>query len=441
MPSLPCADGFEGFSPVSEPLFGSVSVPGSKSESNRALVCAAMANGTSSIMAIASGDDTDRMITGLCKMGANIERRDPDVVVTGPIDTTAQDAVEIDCGLAGTTSRFLTAVAALRAGDTTITGAAPLRKRPMAELHVLLASLGVSVASELNRLPATVRGGHFGRVGKDDALAGSPAFRIEARGDTSSQFVSSIMMIAPYVGGIEIRLPENVVSREYLDVTARVMRAFGASVDVDRRTIGVQATPYRPTDYRVNRDWSSASYVFAAAAIAGGGVTVAGLATGTSQPEEAFLAVLTAMGCEVSFDTTGVTVRRDVDRPLRGVDVDMSTMSDLVPTLAAVAVCGDTPSRIRGVGFIRAKESDRLGDLATELNACGASVEVTTDGLRIDPSPLHGHQVDAHDDHRLAMSLALLSLRTPGVCIGSPDVVSKSWPTFWTDMREGLALT
>jgi 3-phosphoshikimate 1-carboxyvinyltransferase len=412
------------------PLQGTVEVPGSKSVSNRALVCAALAVGASRVHGVADGDDTARMVQGLRQLGVRIDADASDLVVHGPIDVDGAPTT-IDAGLAGTTSRFLTAVAALRSKPTVVTGAEALRRRPMGDLHRLLRELGADVvAGTEGRLPVTVSG-----------LRASPdARRLVARGDVSSQFVSAVMMVAPCIGGVRLALAGDVPSRGYLKMTADVMTRFGARVAVSNDGIEVSSTPYRAGEFVVPADWSSAGYPFAAAAIAGGEVRVPGLRDDGTQPEAGFVEVLKRMGCTARTDERGIAVLRDPGTALRGVDADMSAMSDLVPTLAAVAVCATTPTRIRGVGFIRNKESDRIGDLAAELRECGAEVGVHDDGLSIEPSRLRGCVVQPHDDHRLAMSLALLSLREPGIMVADAAVVGKSWPAYWTAMRLGLGL-
>lgn len=435
----------DSFAPRPQPLHGRVDVPGSKSISNRALVCAALASGVSKLVGLAGGDDTLRMIDGLRRLGVRIDgdatAPTASVSITGPVDRTRRGSVEIDAGLAGTTSRFLTAVAALCTGRTTITGGAGLRARPMAELHRILREIGAGVHSERDGfLPVTVEG-----IGPIVNVPGHPNDGIglpdvHVRGDVSSQFISAVMMIAPLLGGLRLHLDGPVVSRGYLDMTAHTMGEFGAMVELGVERIDVRGTPYEPSSFEVDADWSSASYPFAAAAIAGGTVTVPRLRRNGLQPEEAFVEVLERMGCIVSIDAAGVTISRARHTPLVGIDADMSAMSDLVPTLAAIAACADGPSRITGVGFIRGKESDRLGDLAGEINACGGRVEVLEDGLAIEPAPLRAATVNAHDDHRLAMSLALLGLRRDGIGVAEPAVVGKSWPSYWSDMRSGLGL-
>jgi 3-phosphoshikimate 1-carboxyvinyltransferase len=436
----------EAFGVRAGPIDGLVEVPGSKSVSNRALVCAALATGSSTLVGVAGGDDTRRMMDGLRQLGVSIDSGTrgslEKVDVIGPIDRRRRNDIEIDAGLAGTTSRFLTAVAVLCPGRTTITGGAGLLARPMAELHRTLRNLGADLHSERDGfLPVTVRG-----FDPEDAPTSDGRIlrrrhgELLVKGDVSSQFISAIMMIAPLLGGLRIRLDGPVVSHGYLDMTARVMREFGGVVDVGVGGVVVKGGSYAAAKFAVDADWSSASYPFAAAAIAGGTVTVPRLLRDGLQPEEDFLGVLQRMGCDVHSGPEGATVARDPRRPLVGVDVDMSAMSDLVPTLAAIAVCAAGTTRISGVGFIRGKESDRLGDLAREIAACGGRVEVLSDGLRIEPARLHPAVIDAHDDHRLAMALALLGLHCEGIRVAEPAVVAKSWPGYWSDMRSGLGL-
>ncbi|MFM7307889.1 MAG: 3-phosphoshikimate 1-carboxyvinyltransferase, partial [Actinomycetota bacterium] len=254
---------------------------------------------------------------------------------------------------------------------------------------------------------------------------------------------------------LEIVIDGPVVSREYLHMTAHVMSDFGAAVNISaavdivsdendndmagsRTVVRVGAGRYTATTFRVDADWSSASYPLAAAAIAGGVVRVPSLRADSAQPEAGFVSVLTTMGCSVKHvndsNFVGVEVSR-TSAPLRGGNFDMSAMSDLVPTLAAVAACATTATEIRGVGFIRAKESDRISDLARELRKCGTEVTELNDGLRIQPRSLTAATIDPHEDHRLAMALALLGLRQPGVVVSNPGVVGKSWPRYWQAMH------
>ena len=410
------------------PVIAQVDVPPSKSIVNRALVCAALAEGTSEIVGVAPGDDTAAMIDCLqrlgCGIGIRLTDRDrvADVIGTGAALTPGP--LRLEAGLAGTTSRFVTALCALGVGEYTIDGAPPLRARPMGPLHDSLAALGASVtpAETAGHLPVTVSG---------------PLRRADAvmmPGDVSSQYVTALMLIAPYIpGGLKLWLSSGLVSRPYLEITRSVMAAFGVTdVDIKDRHITVGPGEYVAADYVVEPDASSASYPLAAAAMVGGAVSVPGLGTDSVQGDARFIDILAAMGCIVSAGPTETVVMRRRDSPLRGVDIDMADISDLVPTLAVVATQAVTPTRISGVGFIRGKESDRLGDLANELAKTGALVTVEPDGLLIEPTDLlHGARLETHHDHRLAMAFGLLGLVVDGIEIADPAVVSKSWPSYW----------
>ncbi|MEM1334343.1 MAG: 3-phosphoshikimate 1-carboxyvinyltransferase, partial [Actinomycetota bacterium] len=336
--------------------------------------------------------------------------------------------VTLPTRLAGTTSRFITAVAALGPGPYLVDGEPPLRSRPMAPLHDSLRSLGATVepGETWGHLPVTVSG----------PLRGADA--IVMPGDVSSQYVTALMLIAPLLpGGLRLGLSTELVSRPYVDITRTVMDAFGADgVDVEHRRIAVEPTGYRATDFLVEPDASSASYPLAAAAVSSGAVTVPRLGRDSVQGDAAFVDLLELMGCTTVVGPNDTVVLRRPDTPLRGIEVDMSDVSDLVPTMAVVATQAVTPTRITGVGFIRAKESDRLGDLAAELGKVGADVTVEEDGLLIRPvAELHGARLSTHHDHRLAMAFGVLGLVVDGVEVIEPDVVSKSWPGFWDELE------
>jgi 3-phosphoshikimate 1-carboxyvinyltransferase len=404
------------------PVDAVVRVPGSKSIANRALVCATLASGESRLAGLPAGDDTVAMVDALRALGIAIDVTGDAAVVAGCDGRPGPARGVLHARLAGTTSRFLTAVAALAAGAVTIDGDPPLRRRPMAPLHDALVALGARVTplGEPGHLPVEVAGPLHGGA-------------VLLPGDVSSQYVTALMLVGPYVpGGIQIRLTSDLVSRPYVAITAAVMASFGVGdvrVGVDR--IDVPAGTYVGTRLAIEPDASSASYPFAVAALVGGTVRVDGLGAHAVQGDARFADLLAAMGCAVRRDETGTTVSRDVSVPLRGIDVDMADVSDLVPTVAVVAATATTPTRIRGVGFIRSKESDRLGDLATELARTGAAVTETVDGLEIEPAVLHGARLTTHDDHRLAMAFGALGTAVAGIVVETPDVVSKSWPGYW----------
>lgn len=409
------------------PVDGTVRVPGSKSIANRALVIAALADGDSELVGVPDGDDTVAMLDGLGDLGIDLEAVAGNVLVAGGGGVVRAGGC-VQAGLAGTTSRFLTAVAALADGTVVIDGDPPLRTRPMAHLHASLVALGARVehGETSGHLPVSVSGPL--RVGGAVSLPG----------DVSSQFVTALMLVAPLLdGGLRIDLTSPLVSMPYVRLTAAVMAEFGAGdIVVDAQDIRVPAGRYRGCRFSVEPDASSASYPLAIAAARGGSVTIAGLTTESRQGDIAIVDLLAAMGCDISADTSAITVCRKVEVPLRGIDVDMADISDLVPTIAAMAVTATSPTKIRGVGFIRTKESDRIGDLAAELRKTGASIDETEDGLRIDPvgggaAGLHGAELSTHHDHRLAMAFAVLGSVVDGIVVDGAGVVSKSWPGFW----------
>jgi 3-phosphoshikimate 1-carboxyvinyltransferase len=410
------------------PVIADVAVPPSKSISNRALICAALADGESEVVGLAPGDDTAAMIECLAALGVPVGlshadgRQVANVIGTGGAFPVGP--ITLNARLAGTTSRFITAVAALGPGPYLIDGDPPLRLRPMAALHDSLYSLGARLepGADWGHLPVTVSG----------PLGGADA--IVMPGDVSSQYVTALMLIAPMIrDGLRLGLSTTLVSRPYIEITKAVMESFGATgVEIAHRHVHVSESSYAGTRYEVEPDASSASYPLAAAAMVGGAVSVRGLGRASLQGDAVFCDVLERMGCLVTVGEFDTVVMRRRDTPLRGIEIDMADISDLVPTMAVVATQATTPTRITGVGFIRNKESDRLGDLATELQKLGARITVDDDGLTIVPTDLlSGARLDTHHDHRLAMSFGLLGLVVDGIEVADPAVVSKSWPDFW----------
>lgn len=405
-----------------------VHVPGSKSIANRALVCAALAHGESELTGVPDGDDTEAMIEGLKVLGARIERSDDKVLVRSGIDLERKEAATINARLAGTTARFLSGVCGLVQGPTLITGEPSLLSRPMNDLHQAILSLGANVEwqGEKGFLPAIISRGKTTQT-----TVALPA-------SISSQFSTALLLMAPVLtDGLAVSIVGEVISQPYIDMTAKVMRSFGARVSEGISIMNVAPGGYRGTSFRVEPDASSSSYPLAASAIVGGSVEIEGLGKDSMQGDAKFAELLSRMGCDVQYTSTSIAVRRDKNKELLGIDVDMRDMSDLVPTLAAVAVYASSPTVIRGVGFIRSKESNRIDDLASELRNIGVNTTATTDGLIVNPSDVRGGSVDTHHDHRMAMAFSLIGIGSGGIDILNPSVVSKSWPGFWS-MIDGL---
>jgi 3-phosphoshikimate 1-carboxyvinyltransferase len=366
------------------------------------------------------------MVDCIARLGADVrwDAGTGDLLVIGTAGALRPGPMELETRLAGTTSRFVTALAALGQGRYRIDGEAALRTRPMGALHDALVTLGAGIVPE----------GEWGHLPVVVEAAGLGGGRVTMAGDVSSQFVTALMLVAPAAAeGLEVELTTALVSRPYVDITAAVMAAFGvAGVEVGDRVVRVMPGRYRRAEYEVEPDASSATYLWAAAALAGGRVTVPGFGPTPLQGDVGFVDLLTRMGAVVERSAAGITVAGSGQ--LHGLDVDMADCSDTVPTLAAVAAFADSPTRIRGVGFIRAKETDRIGSLVAELTRCGVDAEETGDGLVIRPSAhtARGARVRTHDDHRMAMAMALLGLRVPGIEIDEPDVVTKSFPGYWS---------
>lgn len=414
--------------PVGGPLDATVRVPGSKSITNRALVCAGLAEGRSVLTGALQADDTEAMIDGLQALGVGVERRwdRATLVVDGTAGLPVADVALVDARLSGTTSRFLLPLAALGDGLRRVDGHARLRERPMGPALDALRSLGAEIAELAGpgRLPVEVVGG---------TLAGG---EVAISGDVSSQFLSGLLLAAPAMRtGLVVRVTTELVSRPYVDMTVAVMAAFGVVVEQpDDRTWLVEPQPYLATHYTVEPDASAASYCFAAAAIAGGRVTVEGLGTPSLQGDLDFVDILASMGAEVVREPARTTVRRS--GALRGVEVDMSQVSDTAQTLAVVAAFADGPTRVTGIGFIRGKETDRIRAVVTELQRAGIGAVEEADGFVVHPGPVRPATITTYDDHRMAMSFALLGLVASGIQIADPACVAKTFPTFWTLLEE-----
>ena len=424
--------------PLGAAIDAVVAVPGSKSIANRALLCAALADGESVLSNVPDGDDTQSMIAALRELGPEIESLGTEseddtfvgntVRVNGGRSQFRKGPITLHAGLAGTTSRFLTALCALGQGRYTIDGEPPLRARPMAALHDAMSALGASVraTAKVGHLPVTVEG-PFDYSNDEVTLPG----------DVSSQFLTALMLVAPYFSsGLRFVLSTELVSRPYVRMTASIMEQFGVpGVEVGNRIIVVPPGRYTAQDFAIEPDASSAGYPLAAAAICGGRARVPGLTKNSIQGDAGFCHVLARMGCSVTQDNAGTTVARS--GPLRGLAINMVELSDLVPTLAAVAAFAEGKTEIHGVGFIRNKESDRLSDLCLELRRAGVGAVDTPDGLIVTPAPVKMATLATHKDHRLAMAFALLGLGASGIVVNEPEVVSKSWPGFWS-MIESL---
>lgn len=418
--------------PLQEPLDVVVSVPGSKSYTNRALLVAALANGESHLTGALFSDDTDYMVQALCKLGVSVEA-DPKAArfaVVGNGGRMPVDGAELYIGNSGTTSRSITSYVALGNGTFVIDGDAPMRQsRPIADLLDALSQLGIDARAHLANgcLPVEVRAKGF-RGGKTQLDASK-----------SSQFLTSLLLVAPYAdNGLEIEMVGEFKT-EYIDITMAVMQSFGIEVEHDDyrrfRVAGRQC--YTPRAYAIEPDASNASYFFAAAALSGGRVRVADIAADSAQGDIHFVDVLENMGCTVNRYAHGIEVIGPDQ--LRGIDVDMKAISDTSLTLAAIAPFAQAPVRIRNIEHTRWQETDRIAAMVAQLRRLGVAVEEHRDGVTIAPSKPKSTAIDTYKDHRVAMSFALVGLRVPGIRINDPSCVGKTFPTYfdvWDQIRE-----
>ena len=416
--------------PGTGPIDAVVSVPGSKSVANRALVCAMLSKDASRISGIPTGDDARVVLDVIRESGRSVTNLGDEVII-GETSTLKFPGI-VDAVLAGTSSRFLTAVAALFDTTSIIDGEEVLRSRPMADLHNALVTMGAEVShlGEVGHLPVSVSRG---------SLSGGD---IHIAGNVSSQFISALMLIGPMLdGGLVVHVDGPLVSRSYVEMTASVMKLFGASVELDDSTITVKSGSYGGRDYAIEPDYSSAAFPLVAISIREGRVVIPGLAKASLQGDSEILSILQTMGLSCVVNDSDVEVSRSKSHQVLPLVMDMSDCSDLVPAVAVACCMATGESVLSGIGFIRNKESDRLGDLANELNRAGGNVIVETDGLRISgPCTWKSVVFDSHHDHRMAMALSLLSLCVSGVQVADPEVVTKSWPSFFADMAPILGV-
>ena len=396
--------------------------PPSKSFTHRAMIIAALANGMSILHNPLVAEDTVLTARALEALGTRIHYEPGRVRIAGSGGHFSCGGKKtLDLQNSGTSLRLLTSLALLCDQPIVLTGSARMQERPIGPLADALRSLGGTVEFLQNEgyPPLRVQG----------TLKGGTA---AVDGTMSSQFISSLLIVAPYAEQpVELVLPNPVVSRSYLDVTVHVMKAFGAQV-IEQDHVGFSVSNrqrYQARTYEIEGDYSSASYFFAIAAICGGRVTVENLRPGSVQGDRRFPELLREMGCTVQEGYDSITVERA--GTLSGIECDMSSSPDTVQTLCMVAAMAGTPTTITGISHLKFKESDRITGTAGLLKSLGGDVKVQSDTITINPSPLHGGTIDPADDHRTAMSFAVLGMGIGGITIEHAECVNKSFPGFW----------
>jgi 3-phosphoshikimate 1-carboxyvinyltransferase len=412
--------------PLDRPPEASISVPGSKSVTNRALLLAALADGRSSITNPLFSDDSYWLMDALVRLGIGLtaDREGGEVRVEGLGGKIPASDVNLFVGNAGTVARFLPPALALGPGPYTVDGAPRMRERPISDLVEGMRQLGAAVdyTGETERYPLRVRGG--GIMGGTARIPGA----------RSSQFASGLLMAAPYA---ETPVTLRVDGRKqwpYIGITVALMRSFGVDVTRAPDLFSVRPATYKPLDYGVEPDASAASYFLAAAAITGGSVEIPGLGSTSTQGDLRFAEVLQQMGCDLHITPDSIRIHGP-DR-LKGVDVDMNAFSDTMMTLAAIAPFASGPTTIRNVAHSRLQETDRISAVATELHRLGVPTQQTPSSIRIIPQIPRPAEVQTYGDHRMAMAFAVTGLVVSGISIRDPGCVTKTFPDFFGRLGE-----
>jgi 3-phosphoshikimate 1-carboxyvinyltransferase len=407
--------------PLTKPPDATIRVPGSKSVTNRALIIAALAEGDSRITNPLFSDDSFWLMDALARLGIelNADGERGEVYVSGKRGVVGASDVDLFVGNAGTVARFLPPVLALGRGPYTVDGVPRMRERPVADLVDAMRQLGAAVeyAGKDGRFPLTIKGG------------GIPGGQARVSASKSSQFISGLLMAAPYAEAPVTLLAEGRKEWPYVGITVALMRAFGVEVEGANGRFAVDPASYKARDYEVEPDASGASYFMAAAAVTGGRVRIPGLGSSSPQGDLRFAEVLRDMDCDVEIASDFVEVQGP-DR-LQGVEVDMNAFSDTMITLSAIAPFATTPTTIENVAHTRLQETDRLAAVATELNRLGIETQTTRSSIRIIPRRVRPGIVRTYGDHRMAMAFAVTGLVVSGIRIRDPGCVSKTFPGYF----------
>jgi 3-phosphoshikimate 1-carboxyvinyltransferase len=426
--------------PISHPLNATVRVPGSKSLTNRALLIATLADGTSRLTNALFSDDSRYFAKALQTLGfaLTLDETSHEMQITGLGGQIPAQKAELYIGNAGTAARFLSAFLTLGHGEYILDGEPRMRERPIGDLVEALTQLGATV-SPLSRRERAGGEGKLITPPLTITASGLPGGKTTIAGDISSQFLSALLMVAPYAQNpIVITLSTKLNSKPYVDMTIAIMQDFGVEIQRNGyQQFTIYPKHYLPLiNYSIESDASAASYFFAAPAICGGTVRVENISRCSKQGDMAFLDVLTQMGCTVTEAENSIQVTGA--NTLHGVDVDMRDIPDTAQTLATIAPFAASPTRIRGIASARVKETDRVAATCAELARFGVKVEEHPDGMTIYPcEKFNAATIQTYNDHRMAMAFALIGLRVPGVTIENPGCVSKTFPNFF-DVLETL---
>jgi 3-phosphoshikimate 1-carboxyvinyltransferase len=401
---------------------GRIAAPSSKSMTHRAVICSTFAKGRSRVDRPLSADDTESTNRVIQALGVSVEKLKGSWVIEGGAINPPREA--LDCGESGTTLRLMTAVCALAEGPSILKGGPSLSSRPMEPLLDALRQLGVECESRGGNPPVMVNG-----------KGGIEGGEVSIRGDISSQFVSALLLIAPFAREqLQVKVTTRLESAPYVGMTLDVMRAFGVHAESSEgyREFTVKPQAYKPTTFPVEGDWSSGAYMLAAGVLTGK-VSVENLHVGSRQADEAIIEILREMGTEPKFHGHGVGVEC---AELREIDWDLTDCPDLFPIVAALCSTAGGESRLLGIKRLRLKESDRIASMVEGLSRMGIKTDSTDETMTIHGGVPEGAVIDPNDDHRIAMAFGVLGLAARGeTMINDAECVSKSYPGFWGDLE------
>jgi 3-phosphoshikimate 1-carboxyvinyltransferase len=414
--------------PVGKPDF-SIAVPGSKSISNRALPVAALARGTTVLHGVLQAEDTEVMLAALRGLGFSVEQSGGEVRITGADGAVPAPEADLDMQLSGTSIRFLTALLATARGSYRLYGIERMHERPIGDLLDALNSLGADTHSEAGNGCPPVLVNARGLEGGTASVAG----------DRSSQFLSALLLAAPYARTpVTINVTGELQSRPFVDMTLKLMEDFGVTVNRSGYdTFSIRPGGFVARDYRVEGDATSAGYFWVAAAVTGGRVRVTNVGRNSSQGDRALADILGRMGCRVSWTDDSCEVQGPPPGELRGGSFDLNDIPDQALALAVAGLFTREPLEITNVWNMRIKETDRLSALAVELAKLGAGITESRDGITVSPAASYRPAlIGTYGDHRMAMAFAIAGLRLPGVTIADPGCVAKTYPRFWSDWQK-----
>ncbi len=398
-----------------------ISVPGSKSITNRALLLAALTKNAVLIKNPLISDDTEAMIACLKTLGIKIQKSGNDILVVGNIDDIKNNSYILDCKLSGLTLRFLIALSCITAGEKILTGEEGLKKRPIKDLVDSLTLAGAQITYlEKEGFPPI-------KITSEKITSKT----IAVSGKISSQFLSALLLIAP-IAHIKFFVKDELISRSYVELTKEVMQLFGVSVVENTSTFSVEGT-YTAKDFIVEGDFSSACYFATVAALTKSTIILKNLHPHSAQGDKEFLTILSLMGNEMKETKTGIIISGKGVKP---VSVDMTNCPDQIQTLAVLAAFAKGETKILGISSLRVKETDRIAALVTELKKMGIQVDIKANTMIIHGGKPHSATIDTYNDHRMAMAFAVAGTQLSGMRINNPDVVTKTFPNFWKEFKK-----